>query len=377
MKKTLFLLLIVLLVHCKQRYEIPTNSPVTGYLVVEGHINSGGGPTTFVLSRTVKLSGSRNNVTELNAHVQVEDQNNIVFPLLDKGKGLYSADALNFNPAQKYRLRIRTAAGKDYLSDFVELKKTPPIDSINWKWEGDGVHIYVNAHDDLNNTRYYLWNYEETWEYNSAFPTSLKYENGKVLPRTTEEQIYKCWSGQLSTNILISSTVKFTKDIVNLNPLLNLPTGSRKLSVLYSILIKQYGVSKEAYSFLENMKKNTESLGSIFDAQPSELKGNIHAVNNPDEPVIGFVTAGNVAEKRIFIKRSELPGWPYTFACADPDTLVFNNPVSIRNFYVIGNYVPISEEFGLFGLIGWNSNVIGCIDCRQLGGTTVKPAFWP
>ncbi|MEO5998783.1 MAG: DUF4249 family protein, partial [Chitinophagaceae bacterium] len=56
-----------------------------------------------------------------------------MFPLADKGKGVYSADALNFNPVQKYRLRIKTAAGTEYLSDYVELKKTPAIDSVNWK----------------------------------------------------------------------------------------------------------------------------------------------------------------------------------------------------------------------------------------------------
>src|ERR1700709_1110896 len=108
MKKTFYIFMVMLLVHCKERYEMPTNSPASGYLVVEGRINLGS-PTSFQLSRTLPLPGSRSSVMERNGELQVEDQNNTVFPLADKGKGVYSADALNLNMAQQYRLRIRTS----------------------------------------------------------------------------------------------------------------------------------------------------------------------------------------------------------------------------------------------------------------------------
>src|SRR4051812_37287482 len=121
MKKTVYIFILALLFHCKERYEIPTNSPLTGYLVVEGRINLGAS-TSFLLSRTVKLSGDRATKPELNARLQVEDQANLVFPLIDRGSGLYSADALNLNMNQKYRLRIRTSAGVEYISDFAAMK---------------------------------------------------------------------------------------------------------------------------------------------------------------------------------------------------------------------------------------------------------------
>jgi hypothetical protein len=365
MKKTLYIIIgISFFTHCKERYEIPVNSPATGYLVVEGRINIGSA-TSFQLSRTVKLSGNRNT------------KNNTVFPLTDRGKGLYGLDTLKLNATQKYRLHIKTAAGTDYLSDFVDLETTPPIDSINWVREPDGVHVYANAHDDLNNTKYYQWDYVETWEYHSAVPTSYKSENNAVQLRSPAEQIYQCWTSQASANIYTGSTAKLTKDVIYEDQLINIPIGSIKLSYLYSVIVKQYALSKEAYAFLESMKKNTEALGSVFDPQPSELKGNIHAVNNPDEPVIGFVTAGTVAIKRIFIYRSELPSWPYSFACNNPDTLVYNMPDSIKKYYGSGSYIPVEELYGPAGLVGWMSNETGCVDCRQLGGANVKPSFWP
>ncbi len=125
------------------------------------------------------------------------------------------------------------------------------------------------------------------------------------------------------------------------------------------------------------MKKNTESLGSVFDPQPSELNGNIHSVTNPDEPVIGFVTAGTIGEKRIFINRNELPGWPYSFVCPYPDTLVYDLPDSLKKYFGSNFYIPTLEAYGTRGLIGWYANEANCVDCKMQGGVTLKPPFWP
>ena len=56
MKKIVYCLLVLLAAAgCKEKYVSPVISPATGYLVVEGTINSGQGTTTITLSRTTKL----------------------------------------------------------------------------------------------------------------------------------------------------------------------------------------------------------------------------------------------------------------------------------------------------------------------------------
>ena len=52
--------------------------------------------------------------------------------------------------------------------------------------------------------------------------------------------------------------------------------------------LKQYAWTKEGYEFLDRMRKNTETTGSVFDPQPSELNSNIHNVADATEPVIGY-----------------------------------------------------------------------------------------
>ena len=75
------------------------------------------------------------------------------------------------------------------------------------------------------------------------------------------------------------------------------------------------------------MKKNTEDIGSFFGPLPSELKGNIHCLTNPEEPVIGFVTSSAATQKRIFIDASQVSNWLHYYSCEE--LFVPNHPDSI------------------------------------------------
>ena len=77
---------------------------------------------------------------------------------------------------------------------------------------------------------------------------------------------------------------------------------------MYSINVKQYALSHEAYLFFEKIKKNTEQLGSIFDPQPSELQGNIHCITNPAETVVGYVDISEEKVQRNFYQEYESSG---------------------------------------------------------------------
>src|ERR1700704_5057971 len=94
---------------CKEKYLPRVTSPDTGYLVVEGYINSGQQPTTISLTRTTKLYDTAQIIYEHNAEVKIEGENQEIFPLYDNGNGLYTSSAqLNLNSSEKYRLKIRT-----------------------------------------------------------------------------------------------------------------------------------------------------------------------------------------------------------------------------------------------------------------------------
>ncbi|HXB92877.1 MAG TPA: DUF4249 domain-containing protein [Puia sp.] len=386
----LFLSLLVLALlqwQCKEKYVSPYVSPPTGYLVVEGFI-SGNGPTQYMLSRTIGLPGTSGTPAELKAKVQVEGNDNSVFPLAEQGNGLYGADALALQATVQYRLRIGTADGEQFLSDYVPYKPTPPIDSVNWVVNPDNsVQIYVNTHDPTNNTRYYLWNYRETWE-NDAKETSLFVYDGDTIPvmvfrRDSSQQVDRCWVEDVSQQILLSNSTKLADDVIYRFPINNIPTNNEKDNVLYSTLVSQYALTQQAYDYLTLMQKTTETLGSIFDAQPSALKGNIRCLTNPGRPVVGYIFAGTVQQKRIFIYRSQIPS-QFERDCPAPDIVVALAPDSLKKYFSPPsnayslNYTPILPHFNNQGhQDGWIANATFCTNCTTYGGTTVKPSFWP
>lgn len=383
MKQIFYCIFFLLAEGCKDRYNAPVVSPDTGYMVIEGNINISNGPTVITISRTNKLNNREINF-ENGAKVTIEGNNNSSYPLAETNPGQYTSDLI-LNSSVKYRVNISTADGKQYLSDFVEVKNNPPIDSISWQREHDGVGIYVNTHDPQNNTRYYQWEYIETWEFHSHFVSTLKYDsNFSVRPpvytigfrnarRDPDSTLFVCYKTVPSSNITTGSTIALSNDVVFL-PILYIPPESWKLSVLYSIEVKQHTLTREGYDYLERMKKNTETTGTVFDAQPSELVGNIHCVRNPAEPVLGFINISPVQTKRIYINNDQLPGWNYSQNCFRIE--VINDPDSIR-YNGLGNMPTYPAKLGILGaIISFYVSSPECVDC-SLRGTSTKPSFWP
>ena len=378
MKRRCYLIAIVVLFFtCKEPFNPPVSSPVTGYLVVDGFINSNYGASTIILTRTTKLVDSVATIYEDGAEVNIEEEGGATYPLYSRNIGTYVSDSLSLNSANKYRIHIKTVNNSEYVSEFAAVKNTPPIDSISWRLENGGVQIYVNSHDPSNNTKYYQLKYSETWEFHSPYIQYLEYvkdaETGRytdVVPLgSPDTSIYKCWKTQNPSNINLVSTEKLSESKVFF-PLRYIEPQADELSVLYYIEVKQYALSKEAYLFKEKLKKNTEQLGSIFDPQPSELGGNIHCVNNPAEYVIGYVDVTNEQVAKLFIRNNELTNWPPHIPCTEDK---FENKPDNYNTSLIPT--TVYEYMGPKVKTFYAADPT-CVDCT-LRGTNIRPPFWP
>jgi len=370
---------------CKIEYRPPVESPKTGFLVAEGFINSDGGPTTITLSRTLKLYDDtiRDN-RERNAIINIEGSNNATFPLHETGDGVYTSQPLQLDSTERYRLYIKTQYGNEYLSDFSSYRSTPHIDSLSWKRDNNGVKIYINTHDEKVQPGYYNWKYKETWEIHSTYYSTIQYfyTPGNPIPvgvgyrkrdQSADTALYKCWQHVTSSNVNIGSSEKLDRDLIYF-PIMLIEPQSRKLSVLYSIRVYQYAISKEAYNYLKVLKTNSEEIGSITGPLPSELTGNIHCTTNPNETVIGFVEVSQEKQsERLFISNDELPGWGYKMQCSE--VIVANGPESLRdNSDLYPTHVYQSSPFGIEKF--YATPEINCVDCR-LYGSPVRPDFWP
>jgi hypothetical protein len=370
---TYFIILLCAGFGCRDLYEPGIVSTDDSYLVVEGVLNAGSGPTDIRISRTFKLDDSARLRGEQNASVTVEGKDNTTRQLTMVSEGIYSSPNLNLELNQEYRLRIVTANGKEYLSEYVVARKTPVIDRVSFRQNDKGVQIYVTTHDNTNNTRYYLWNYEETWEIWTYYFSKYKYENDMVDRRTSADDVSTCWKYENSTDILIGTSAPYEADTIPEAPLNFIGNGDERLAVRYSILVRQYALDKEGYEFYEMMKKNTESLGTIFDAQPSQIKGNIYSASDPTELVIGNISATTVEEKRIFIERTDVDQWQFTQFC--PNVRITNDADSIRSAYASGSAIYEAVFDGPF-IVAYLFSNASCVDCTKRGGSLIRPAYW-
>jgi Domain of unknown function (DUF4249) len=360
---------------CKEAYRPHLKSTTNSYLVVEGVMNAGPGPTTISLTHTSSLDTVLIR-PEANALVTVEGKDNTTRQLAYTGGSNYYSPDLHLITGNEYRLRIRTTNGKEYLSAYVKARITPAIDSVGWQRNQEGVSMYANTHDASGDTRYYRWDFNETWEIKSYYYSSFIYVSGAniVRPRTAAENVYTCWKYGSNKSILLASSERLQSDVIFKAPVNFINENDEKLCVRYSILLHQYALDKEGYKFYELMKRNTENLGSVFDAQPTEIKGNITCVTDPSEIVIGYVSASTIEEKRIFISNSELPGWRMDQNCQE-DT-VANTPDNIRLFFAGGGIVPYSSLIANGFIVAYLSSSPTCVDCTSRQGSTTRPSYW-
>jgi len=374
-----FWLFIILAYGCKETYEPDVNFSATNLLVVEGFLN-GSGVTTIKLSRTTNNS-SGGSVTETGAFVTIEDESKNAVSLLESSRGTYMTPRA-FIEGNRYRLLIKTKNGSEYSSEFVTLLHTPEIDSIPWSRVRDGVQIYANTHDRNNKTRYYRWEYEETWiivpKYESRYDIIFNVNANPrdvfpyiIFPRRPEDAFPdSCWQSEKSKRIILGSSSKLKEDVIHLAPISYIPPASWKLDTRYSILVRQYALSAAGFEYWENMKKNTEGLGSIFDPQPSEIRGNITCVTDPKEQVVGFFDASTAEEKRLFISRKEVSAWKYNSGCVE----VSAPDIADSLVVIFPHNIPLNYDMGPKGGI-YTGAAPECVDCR-LKGIPVKPDFW-
>jgi hypothetical protein len=382
MKKLLYILLsisfcIVIYIGCKKPYNPPAIQFDNKFLVIDGTlINSADSPSVFTLSRTIKLTDTTfSSAAERGATVSVDGSSGESYPFIEQAGGVYKSNPLLLNSANKYRLKIITSSGDQYLSDFVEVQQAPPIDSITWQQQND-VMLYINTHDPSDNTKYYRWDFTETWQYTAPLKSELGVENGLIyyVEDRPNDQKYNCWSTDNSSEILVGSSIGLNQDVINRAPIGTVPQNSIKINVRYSILVKQYAITENAYQYFSILKKNTENLGSIFDAQPTQLIGNIHSVKNPSEVVIGYFTASSAQQKRIFINRDEVANWNYIYQGQSCDMIpIEQNPT---NFLLYTYPDPGYTAYYFFGMTGLELNRVSCLDCTLQGGTNQKPSYW-
>lgn len=357
---------------CIEPFTPPETNADQGYLVVDGFLNVSNDTSFITLRRTQNIHDFSMPSTVSNATLYIVSEQEQIYQFNEMGNGQYYLPPYDFSLQNRYQLNIILDNGNTYQSEFVGVSNTPDIDSITYRIDDhmNSVVINVNTHDETNTTRFYRWRFEETHEYVMPYYSSLigerVIEGGRprniITPRP--ENINRCWRTDVNKNILLGSTIKQSHDAILSLPVNNVPIETNKFLIKYSILVKQYGLTREAFEYWTTLAKTTQGTGTLFDPLPSLVTGNIRNRENKDDLVFGYFSAGVEKEMRIFINE----GLGKYTRCVAPDTLSVGDETLV--------YAGI-----LLNYIGERSDSVlvtspDCADCRLQGGTIIRPSYW-
>ncbi len=373
----------LVVLRCIEPFD-PPKEDFQDLLVIEGLITDEAKPHQITISRTFPID-TLLKIPVNGASASIVDDLGNKYGLQPVGDGKYETSWPEFQgqPGRTYQLLVTTSLGDMIQSDPVVMKKVPEIDSVSWEISTrllddgtvtDGVQIYVSTHDPDNETRNYRWQYIETWEFNTPYPTYYKWSGNQIVVR--DENISKCWTNNSSDEILIGSSGNLSDDIISLYPLVYISANaSNRLRIKYSILVRQYALSDEAWFYWKQMKKMNQEMGNLFAPQPTAVQGNLHNVTRPQIPVIGYFDASGVKEKRIFISSHDLDGMKvysgYDYCPVDSLRLADISKYPFKN-----SRNPMYTYLNEMGFVaGYLMSTIQCTDCT-LRGENVKPDFW-
>jgi hypothetical protein len=377
-----FLILVILLQSCIVPYEPNIDSKNLNKFVVTGQVSDNSDYQIVSISTSSSI-GAPKYTPVSGCSVRIFDDTGNQFTMQEAEAGTYKVKiAANFlTPGASFKVEILTSDGVNIESDFDRMSECPPVDSIYYSREEiptnipGQVTIGLQFYTDLNvgslNSHFFRWEAIETWKYEVDYPREWWYDGTvhRIIPPDYSRKI--CWSTQLVKNIYTLSTENLVENKYYRQPLNFVDNHTPKLIYGYSLLIKQHALSEAAYSYWDQLRINGSDQGGLYEKQPLSIEGNLHNNTNPDQKVLGFFGASSVKSKRIFLRNVENFPIDFTTYCTT-DTLglrVGFKAISRSAYpvYLAGN----SRTYLMIVLSDY------CVDCLTLGGTNIKPDYWP
>ena len=303
--RTFILNILIFFIGCAEPYPVEVDGK--SFLVVDGSITNHPGP------HSVKLSLSTVFADELNgghflpiegAQVSVVDNEGNRFELEDVGRGIYQTrPEVQGVIGRAYSIQILTDDEKYYQSVEEVLQEPVRIDSVYFKrTKKDDINQYGNV-EQQGRIQYYIdFTIEEgsylRWDWESTF----QFKN----PDDPFNSNQLCYVNESSTQFVkLLDGTHFSERLVQNEELVDIGIDWR-YNFEHSLNVKQYSMSEEAYQFWELIRKQLKQIGTIFDPTPGRIIGNVHNMNDPDEPVLGYFGAYGLTEKRVFVEAAEI-----------------------------------------------------------------------
>lgn len=386
--KIFFLIAAFFVVYsCVEPYDFETET-FEDALVVEAILTDEIKFQKIQISRTYRLEEDLPKAESFADVVVTDDQgNNFSFYEMTPGKYISHVE-FRVQPQRDYQLHIQTQDGGSYSSDPTQLVPGNDIEDLYAErvvLQGeDGIALLVDSENSQSGSKYALYEYEETYKIVSPIVvrSTIEFEgnNWQVVPNNKQETI--CFNTVPSKDIILSNTSTLSSNNLDSFLVRFIKKDDPVLSQRYSILVKQYSLTGEAYSYYSTLKKISSSESLLSQNQPGFVNGNMYSLNDDDEKVVGFFTLSEVSTKRIYFNYYDFfnfdeprPQFPENCIPFRPGELIETPIAMIQSGTVrFMNFAgaPVEGEIGEGPI-----RVVAteCVDCTVYG-TNEMPDFW-
>lgn len=305
-----FQILISTSLSCTEEIEFKAKN-FESVIVIEATITNEFKKHQILLSKTHEFDYD-GIIPETNAEVSIEYNNDrILFKEIDNG--IYqSIEAFNALSNVEYRLKITTSNLQVYKSNPVKLSANSIIDNVYAEKGENGISIYLDSYDSSGSPKYYRYTYEEAykiiapkWAPEDVIVIDPTWPECSVslIPKKEEKRI--CYTEDISNTIIQTTTTSLSEDRVQHFLIKSISKNDAKISWRYSILVKQYIQSKEAFNYYKILQNFSDQESIFSQTQPGFFNGNLYSETSASEKVIGFFEVASISEKRIFFNYND------------------------------------------------------------------------
>lgn len=374
------ILFLIMLAACIKPFTPELGSGAVNQLVVSGKVTGTEGWQEISVSLSSPVEDALF-IPVRGCEVNIKDDRGNIFAMEEEEAGFYrgwiSQEYLVNGRA--YIVSMVTPDGDRIESAYDTLIAGASLDSVYYAIEdiptndpsvfNTNMQFYTDLAGEMTDSRYYKWEIDETWEFHSAHAAEYYYDGRfhEVIPPDESKRI--CWTTQQVKNIYTLSTENLSQNTFVKFPLHAVDGHSPRLGILYSILVTQQSLSKDAFTFFDIVRENSGGFGGLYEKQPFSMKGNLVNLSHPEKDVLGYFYATNETSKRYFYSDIEGIELDFSNGCQE-----YGLPMSGWGGFKKWDY-PVYYYFTEEGMLLILSDP--CIDCRLRGGTVLKPDFWP
>lgn len=312
-------------------------------LVVNATITDQAEPLPVILSQSTSRADSANLTTPLTraaVTVLVDGTTTVTLRESPTDPGTYAFPAgFRGRVGSTYQLRFQTAEGIRYESSVETLMAAPPVTRAYDTYNPAGLRttadapptptndVFIDFTDPAGQRNFYLWRWR-LYEVQSWCATCIQGRyvirdigpvgSGPVevlgcvvdpaLPFGNKFDYPcrgQCWAIFYSSRIDIMADV-YTNGAPQVgHKIASVPMYQREPALL---TIEQLAISANAYRYYRIIADQSQNTGTLADAPPAPLAGNVRNLADPAENVVGYFTAAGVAVYHHKLNRRNLPG---------------------------------------------------------------------